>query len=244
MKKFSLLFSLSFILLSTSLYALDMTATSGASTSPNKEKISYALGAMLGKQFQQLNINLDPTAFFNGLKDAMNGQSKMSDDEIKASIIFFRKNIMAKQIGEISKVKEKNKQISEDFLAKNKNQPGVKTLSDGLQYKVLSTGSGPKPLPQDNITVEYTGTTVDGKEFDSSAKHGKPMTAPLQYMIQGWVEALQMMNAGSTWELYIPANLAYGERGQPPIIGPNQALIFKVKLVSVEKNKTPTETKP
>lgn len=122
-----------------------------------------------------------------------------------------------------------------DFLAQNKNQPGVKTTMTGLQYKVIKEGTGEMPTDNDTIVVNYQGTTIDGKEFDSSYKRGQPMAAPLKYMIPGWVEALQMMKKGSVWMLYIPANLAYGERGAPPVIAPNQTLIFKVELLDVKK---------
>lgn len=131
----------------------------------------------------------------------------------------------------------KNQQAlsGEAFLNANKNKPGVVTLPDGLQYKVLSPGTGPKPALTDTVTVDYAGRLVDGTEFDSSYKRGEPATFPVNGVIPGWVEVLQLMPVGSTWELYIPANLAYGERGAPPVIGPNQTLIFKVKLIDIKK---------
>lgn len=121
------------------------------------------------------------------------------------------------------------------FLAANAKKPGVVTLPDGLQYKVITEGKGEKPGLNDVVTVHYMGTLVDGKEFDSSYKRGEPATFPVAGVIAGWTEALQLMSAGSTWELYIPSNLAYGEQGAPPAIGPNETLIFKVQLLSVKK---------
>jgi FKBP-type peptidyl-prolyl cis-trans isomerase FklB len=122
------------------------------------------------------------------------------------------------------------------FLAANQKKPGVVTLPDGLQYKVITEGSGSKPTINDVVTVHYVGTLIDGTEFDSSYKRGQPATFPVAGVIAGWTEALQLMKAGSTWELYIPANLAYGERGAPPVIGPNETLIFKVQLIDVKKS--------
>jgi FKBP-type peptidyl-prolyl cis-trans isomerase FklB len=132
-------------------------------------------------------------------------------------------------------IQDKNKAEGEAFLAKNKNKPGVVTLPDGLQYKIIIDGKGAQPSGNDQVTVHYAGRLINGTEFDSSYKRGEPTTFPVNGVIAGWVEALQLMKAGSTWELYIPANLAYGEQGAPPIIGPNQTLIFKVNLIDVKK---------
>ena len=128
-----------------------------------------------------------------------------------------------------------NKQKGEAFLAANKRKPGVVTLPNGLQYKVLVAGNGKRPTKSDIVTVNYAGTLIDGTEFDSSYKRGQPATFPVAGVIPGWTEALQLMKEGSTWELYIPASLAYGEMGAPPAIGPNETLIFKVELISVGK---------
>jgi len=130
----------------------------------------------------------------------------------------------------------KNKADGEAFLAANKNKPGVKSLPDGLQYLVLTEGTGPQPTDNDTVTVNYSGRLIDGTEFDSSYKNGKPMTFQLNNVIPGWVEALKLMKAGSKWEIYIPSTLAYGDVGAQPYIGPNQVLIFKVELLSVNKS--------
>lgn len=130
----------------------------------------------------------------------------------------------------------KSANAGEAFLVDNKKKPGVITLPDGLQYKVITEGKGDKPTLNDVVTVHYAGTLVDGKEFDSSYKRGEPATFPVAGVIAGWTEALQLMPAGSTWELYIPAHLAYGDQGAPPAIGSNETLIFKVQLISVKKS--------
>lgn len=135
-----------------------------------------------------------------------------------------------------SAANQTNKAKGEAFLAANKTKPGVVTLPNGLQYKVIVAGQGPKPGLNDSVTVNYAGTLINGTEFDSSYKRGKPASFPLTGVIAGWTEALQLMNVGSTWELYIPANLAYGSRGAPPSIGPNETLIFKVELISTTKS--------
>ena len=130
---------------------------------------------------------------------------------------------------------EKNKMDGNAFLAANKSKPGVVTLPDGLQYKIITEGKGAQPTANDIVTVHYSGTLIDGTEFDSSYKRGEPTSFPVNGVIPGWVEALQLMKVGSTWELFIPSNLAYGEQGMPPVIGPNQTLIFKVTLLDVKK---------
>lgn len=121
------------------------------------------------------------------------------------------------------------------FLAANKTKMGVVTLPDGLQYKIIKAGTGQKPTLADTVTVNYVGTLVNGKEFDSSYKRGEPISFPVNGVIPGWTEALQLMPVGSIWELYIPADLAYGEQGMPPVIGPNEVLIFKVELLGIKQ---------
>lgn len=138
--------------------------------------------------------------------------------------------------GSQTQMQSQNQTSDQNFLETNKKKPGVVTLPDGLQYKVLTDGNGPKPGPSDVVTVHYAGSLVDGTEFDSSYKRGEPATFPVNGVIAGWVEALQLMKVGSTWELYIPAALAYGDRGAPPVIGPNKTLIFKVNLIDIKKS--------
>ncbi|OAI48337.1 hypothetical protein AYO45_05110 [Gammaproteobacteria bacterium SCGC AG-212-F23] len=131
---------------------------------------------------------------------------------------------------------DKNKQAGDAFLAANKNKPGIVTLPDGLQYKVITEGKGTSPSSRDTVVVHYQGTLIDGKEFDSSYKRGEPATFPVGAVIAGWTEVLQLMKPGATWEVYIPASLAYGTSGMPPVIGPNETLIFKINLIEVKKS--------
>lgn len=136
---------------------------------------------------------------------------------------------------EMQKTAMKNKEAGEAFLAANKKKAGVVTLTDGLQYKIITEGKGQKPTATDTVTVHYAGKLIDGTEFDSSYKRGEPTSFPVNGVIAGWTEALQLMPVGSTWELYIPSNLAYGAYGAGPQIGPNEVLIFKVELLNVQK---------
>jgi FKBP-type peptidyl-prolyl cis-trans isomerase FklB len=136
---------------------------------------------------------------------------------------------------QLSSTETKTKMTGDAFLTANKNKPGVVTLPDGLQYKVLTQGNGSQPTDKDTVTVNYSGTLIDGTEFDSSYKRGQPATFPVTGVIPGWTEALKLMKEGSTWELFIPSSLAYGEVGAPPVIGPNETLIFKVDLIKVNK---------
>lgn len=147
-----------------------------------------------------------------------------------------RTNIAASVPGaQMQNEAQKNLQAGDAFLTANKTKPGVVTLTDGLQYKIITEGKGAKPGLMDTVTVHYAGTLIDGTEFDSSYKRNQPATFPVAGVIPGWTEALQLMPVGSTWELYIPAKLAYGEQGAPPVIGPNQVLVFKVQLLDVKK---------
>ena len=209
-----------------------------------KEKVSYSIGLNIGKKLgddlkKQL-IDIDPNLITKGIHDALVGAKPLlTDQEIQETMLAFQKEMMAKW-GEIGK---KNKTDGEAFLAENKKKEGVKTLPDGLEYKVINAGTGKKPKADDTVTVNYRGTLINGTEFDSSYKRGQPTTFPVSGgMIKGWTEALQLMHEGAKWELFIPSNLAYGERGMGGVIGPNATLIFEVELVSI-KEKT-QENKP
>jgi FKBP-type peptidyl-prolyl cis-trans isomerase FklB len=169
----------------------------------------------------------------------MTGQKPlMTEQEIRDTIGAFQKEMMAKQQELAKQMGEKNKKEGEVFLAENKKKEGVKTLASGLQYKVIKAGTGKKPKATDTVTTHYRGTLVDGTEFDSSARQGKPATFQVKGVIPGWTEALQLMEEGAKWQLFIPSNLAYGERGtQGGPIGPNAALIFDIELISIQGNK-------
>ncbi len=200
----------------------------------DKEKVSYGIGVDLGENFKAQGIDIDPNTVARGLKDATTGSKLLyTQQEMAATLVEFQKQLMAKRQAEFAAMATKNVQQSEAFLQANKTKPGVITTANGLQYKVVTPGAGNSPTDKDSVTVDYEGSLPSGQIFDSSYKRGKPVTFPLGEVIPGWTEALKLMKPGATYEIYVPANLAYGERGLPPVIGPNQALVFKIHLISV-----------
>ena len=197
-----------------------------------KEKVSYIIGMDIGSNLKRQSIDVDPNILAKGVQDALSGAKPLlSNEEIQETMVAFQKEMM-----------EKQKQRGEVFLSENKKKEGVKTLPSGLQYKVIKAGTGKKPKLNNTVTINYRGTLVDGTEFDSSYRHGQPATFPVSGVIPGWTEALQLMEEGAKWQLFIPPNLAYGERGAGGLIGPNATLIFEVELISVQENKQ--EKKP
>lgn len=200
-----------------------------------KSRVSYAIGMSIGSSWKMHGVEVDDTLFMKGLNDALSGGAPlMSRQEISLTLNQYQKTLMAKQQAMQAEAGIKAKAEGEAFLATNKNNPGVITLADGLQYKVLTTGNGPTPTANDTVTVNYAGTFINGQEFDSSAKAGHPVQFPVTQVIHGWTEALQLMTVGSKWRLYVPASLAYGVQGHPPVIPPNSALIFDVELLAAE----------
>ena len=203
-----------------------------------KEKVSYVIGVDIGKALQKQGVAIDPDLVARGIKDGFSGgKLLMSDQEIKETMTAFQKEMRAKQEMGLKQAGEKNKREGEAFLAENKIKEGVKTLPSGLQYKVIKAGSGKKPKATDTVVTHYKGTLLDGTEFDSSYKRNQPATFKVNGVIRGWTEALQLMEEGAQWVLYVPAALAYGERGAGPQIGPNATLIFEVELISVQETK-------
>ena len=211
-----------------------------------KDKFSYALGLGLGMNLHRQDVEVDPNVLLQGLKDGMNESSKhlLTDQEAQEVMAQMQTIVREKQTAKAKEAEAKNKATGEAFLAANKSKPGVVTLPDGLQYKVITQGTGPKPTPTDSVQANYRGTTVDGKEFDSSAKHGGPATFPVTGVIKGWTEILQMMPVGSKYQVFIPADLAYGERGAGPDIGPASTLIFDIELVSIQPKEAPKPAEP
>lgn len=200
-----------------------------------KEKLSYTMGVEAGNNMKRQSVDIDPDVLSRGLKDALSGSALlMSEEEMLAVKNAFRQEMMAKQAEETKKLAEKNKKAGEAFLEENKKKEGVKTLPSGLQYKVITEGTGKSPKTTDTVTVNYRGTSIDGVEFDSSYKRGQPATFPVNGVIPGWTEALQLMKEGAKWQIFIPASLAYGEKGAGNIIGPNATLIFEVELISIK----------
>lgn len=214
-----------------------MAATDATSLSTEKDKLSYSIGADLGKNFKTQGIDINPEALAKGMQDGMSGtQLMLTEQQMKDVLNKFQKDLMAKRSAEFNKKSEENKTKGESFLNENKGKTGVVVLPSGLQYKILETGTGAKPGKSDTVTVEYTGHLIDGTVFDSTEKTGKPATFQVSQVIPGWTEALQLMPAGSTWEIYVPAGLAYGPRSVGGPIGPNETLIFKIHLISVKKS--------
>jgi FKBP-type peptidyl-prolyl cis-trans isomerase len=203
-----------------------------------KDKISYIIGIDIGKNLKNQSIDIDPDILARGIKDAILGRKAlMTEQEVQETTAAFQKEMTAKQAELVKKVGEKSKKEGEAFLAENKQREGVKTLPSGLQYKVIKAGAGKKPRLTDTVVTQYRGTLIDGTEFDSSYRRGKPVTFPVNGVIPGWVEALQLMEEGSKWQLFIPPNLAYGERGAGRDIGPNSTLIFEIELISIQEKK-------
>jgi FKBP-type peptidyl-prolyl cis-trans isomerase len=210
-------------------------ANHGPKLETDEQKVSYGIGLMEGKRFKQ-DFNVDIDAFTAGLKASMSdAKPLMTEEEIKTTIQTFGQKLMAKKEAEQKAAGEKNKTTSDAFLAENAKKEGVKSTASGLQYKVETEGKGAKPKAEDTVEVNYRGTLVDGTEFDSSYKRGQSVTFPVNGVIPGWSEALQLMTVGSKYHLYIPSDLAYGPGGTGGAIGPNQALIFEVELIDIKK---------
>jgi FKBP-type peptidyl-prolyl cis-trans isomerase len=200
----------------------------------DKDKLSYSMGVATGTQMKRQSIEVDIDMFSRGLKDSISGDKlQMTEQEIQEALMKFQQEMVAKQAEKTKQLAETNKKEGEAFLAENKTKEGVKTLPSGLQYKVITEGTGKIPKETDTISAHYSGTLIDGTEFDSSYKRGQPATFPVKGVIKGWTEALQLMKEGSKWQLFIPSDLAYGERGAGSAIGPNSTLIFEVELLSV-----------
>lgn len=200
-----------------------------------KDKISYAIGMNVGESLRLQSVDVDPDVLIRGIKDALAGKTLMTEEEARTLLMQVQAEMRAQREEQQKLAGEANKKEGEAFLAANKAKEGVVTLPSGLEYKILTPGAGPKPTAADSVVCNYRGTLVNGKEFDSSARHGGPATFPVGRVIKGWTEALQLMPVGSKWQLFIPANLAYGERGAGDLIGPNATLIFEVELISIQE---------
>ncbi len=200
-----------------------------------KQRVSYSIGADIGANFKRQGIEVDPKALAAGITDSLTGKTALTEAEMKETMMNFRKEFMAKMEAKQKVDGEKNVQEGEAFLAANAKKAGVKTTASGLQYKVIKSGKGESPQATDKVKVHYHGTLIDGTVFDSSVDRGEPVTFGVNQVIPGWTEALQLMKVGDKWQLFIPAKLAYGERGAGGKIGPNATLIFDVELLAIEK---------
>jgi FKBP-type peptidyl-prolyl cis-trans isomerase FklB len=208
-----------------------------------KEKQSYAIGMNLGENLKAQSVDIDPTLLTRGVKDTLTGAKPLlTPEEERATLMELQAGLRKNQMEKMQKASEKNKKEGAEFLTANKAKPGVVTLPSGLQYKIITAGTGPKPTATDSVSCNYRGTLIDGTEFDSSYKRGQPTTFPVSGVIKGWTEALQLMPVGSKWQLFVPASLAYGDRAASALIGPDATLIFEVELLSIQEKsaaKTP-----
>ncbi|MFO1500302.1 MAG: FKBP-type peptidyl-prolyl cis-trans isomerase [Verrucomicrobiota bacterium] len=208
-----------------------------------KEKTSYSMGYNIGSAWKRQGIegsDVDLDVLVSALKDVMEGkESIVTDQENRELLTAFQADLRTRRDEKRKQLGEKNKVESEKFLSENKAKPGVQTLPSGLQYKVLTQGTGPKPTTNDTVSVNYRGTLTDGTEFDSSYKRGQPANFKVTGVIPGWTEALLLMPVGSKWQLVIPSDLAYRDRGQGALIGPNATLVFEVELVSIQPAEKP-----
>lgn len=199
------------------------------------QQFSYAVGANAGQQLQNLKSELDIQALKQGLEDALNGKTlKLSDKARQDVMIAVAQKVQQKKMEERRQLGEKNKLEGENFLASNRRRSGVKTTTSGLQYEVVRKGNGATPTEADSVTVQYKGTLIDGTVFDSSYERGAPTSFTVNNVVPGWREGLMLMKAHGKYKLYVPANLAYGEQGAEPKIGPNTTLIFEVELMDVK----------
>jgi len=220
------------------------TATTARAAAPlvltsQKDKASYAIGANIGKdlgeKLRKDSVDVNTPILLRGIKDSLaGGKMLLTDDQMKAVMDAFLTDLRNRQDEKMAMAGDVNKAKGDAFLAANKAKDGVVTLPSGLQYKIITPGTGPKPTLSDTVVCNYRGTLIDGTEFDASSKHGGPASFPVGQVIKGWTEALQLMPVGSKWQLYIPSELAYGSRGAGADIGPNATLIFDIELLSIK----------
>jgi|HubBroStandDraft_1064217.scaffolds.fasta_scaffold59511_2 FKBP-type peptidyl-prolyl cis-trans isomerase FklB len=201
------------------------------------DSISYAIGVSLANFYKQQNIsNINTTILVHAVKDVENSKPVLSEQQCQTTLMaYVQKQQAEKALG--------NKKLGQDFLAANAKKPGIVTLPSGLQYQVLKEGAGPKPKLTDMVRVHYHGTLIDGRVFDSSVDRGQPIELNVNGVIPGWTEALQLMAVGSKWKLFIPSNLAYGDRQAGQMIAPGSTLIFDVELLDIV-NQTPPPIPP
>jgi len=207
-----------------------------ASPKTELEKISYSLGADIGKNFRTQDLQLDVNMMMKGIRDGMSGAGfDMSDEEMQKTVAAFQEIMMQKQKQRAMEQSSDNRKIGQNFLAENKKKEGVMELPSGLQYKVITEATGPKPAATDEVTVHYRGTLIGGKEFDSSFKRNEPASFRLNQVIAGWTEGLQLMSVGSKYRFFIPPDLCYGDRQMGPDILPGSTLIFEIELLDIKK---------
>jgi FKBP-type peptidyl-prolyl cis-trans isomerase FklB len=224
-------------------------SVSATALKTRKDKFSYALGmnlgANLGTNLHKQSVDVDPNMVAQGLKASLvGGKTLLTQAEAEAVLKEVQSELLKKQQEKMQVAGEANKKEGEAFLTANKAKEGVVTLPSGLEYKILKAGTGAKPSASDSVVCNYRGTLINGTEFDSSYKRGQPATFPVNGVIKGWTEALQLMPVGSKWQLFVPSSLAYAERGAGGDIGPNATLIFEVELLSIQEKAKADAAKP
>tara|TARA_R110000868_G_scaffold410505_4_gene698886 strand:+ start:132586 stop:133278 length:693 start_codon:yes stop_codon:yes gene_type:complete len=216
--------------------ALSVNVYAATALKTDNDKLSYTLGFQMGSGFKSQDMKLNPGAVEQGIQDGLSGATPaITTKQQQAVIMQMQKQAVAKAQAKMQTQSKGNISKGDAFLKANAKKPGVKTTANGLQYKIVTAGKGAKPGPTDKVTVKYTGKLLDGTVFDASSKHGGTASFQVNQVIPGWTQALQMMHTGATWELFIPASLAYGNTGVPGTIPPGSTLIFDVTLVSVDK---------
>lgn len=222
-----------------------VAATAKGPLTDKKDKVSYSIGIDIGKSLQKQKLEINPDVFLAGLKDGMSDKySLLPEEDIKQTLMSLQNELFEKQKTEMKAVAEKNLSEGQKFLAENKKRKDVVSLPSGLQYRIIKEGRGDSPKATDTVKTNYIGKLIDGKKFDSSYDRGEPAQFAVNAVIPGWTEALQLMKPGAKWELFIPANLAYGEQGIGSVIGPNSTLIFEVELMGVEKSQNSQSDTP
>ena len=221
------------IILGIFVVSLNALAQEKGPPKDKKEKTGYAIGVNIGQDMKRLSIEIDADMVAQGVKDASAGNIKLSDEEMRATLADLNKEMQGKENERMKILGEKNKKEGEEFLSKNAKASGIVKLPSGLQYKVLKEGTGKIPKVTDTVVVHYKGTLLDGTEFDSSYKRNQPMELKATSVIPGWTEILQKMKTGSKYTVFIPANLAYGEKGNGPV-GPNAVIVFDIELLAIK----------
>lgn len=204
-----------------------------------RDKISYSLGVNIGNSLKMQGADVSVDELAKGIRESLAGNPKLDEKQVRENLMAWQQDLRTKRMEKMRVEGEKNKKVGDEWLAQNAKKPGVKSMPDGLQYKVLVTGKGPQPKAGDRVSAHYRGTLIDGTQFDSSYETGRPLvTSTLGGVIPGWLEALTNMHVGDKWEVYIPSQLAYGEQGRPPKIPPSSPLIFELELLNIEPPQT------
>lgn len=208
---------------------------SGKNLVTQEDSVSYAIGSNIGANLEDPSMKINFELLIEGIRGKVKGDSKLTDEQVKKVLEAFNEMMNKKKTDEMSAITEKNKKVGEEFLKDNKKKQGVITLPSGLQYKVITEGKGDSPRDSSIVKVNYKGTLIDGREFDSSYKRGEPAQFPLNQVIKGWTIGVQLMKVGAKYQFFIPSDLGYGDNGAGEMIGPGSTLIFEVELLEIVK---------